>query len=325
MIRARVAVATAVSGLRERGLGGRSAWLGGGPEVTGGGTTCCRGLLQGFDRSEMTVVAASHIVYAVLALLADQMADSGSLDSVDHATSALPSARGGREVVRTVLARRSVSPYIAAAIQRSAFLGDKAANIEQLVGVCEESFDERSKLVALPEMGTTGYTWERRSEIMAFAETVPESTTDCFSKLASSRGAWIRVGLRLGAAPVNDPYPRVGRGFRPMPCPSQLEQLLACICQRVSHPHVAVIRERAGHWCIRTGPLRDLRGEGVVRPLRALVTYLDLLSVEAEHHRQIGRDRLLLHRRRSELYINVVKTMPKCHMSVFVDGMTLCT
>ncbi|MDR1536246.1 MAG: amidohydrolase [Planctomycetota bacterium] len=85
--------------------------------------------------------------------------------------------------------------YKAAAINCDPRLGDKAGNVSRQLVLVEEAAGKGAKLIAVPEMATTGYCWHDRREVAPFVETIPGPTTDRFLALAEKYGCWIVLGL----------------------------------------------------------------------------------------------------------------------------------
>ena len=63
--------------------------------------------------------------------------------------------------------------YRVAAIQYEPTLGEKEKNVIDLLQLVEEAAQHNARLIVLPEMATTGYCWESRSEIAPFVESIP--------------------------------------------------------------------------------------------------------------------------------------------------------
>ena len=85
--------------------------------------------------------------------------------------------------------------YMVAAITCDPKLGQKEANIAEQCSLVEEAAQKGAKLIALPEMSTTGYCWYDRQEIAPFVEPVPGPTTDTFGAIARKYNCWIVVGM----------------------------------------------------------------------------------------------------------------------------------
>src|SRR6516225_1531292 len=85
--------------------------------------------------------------------------------------------------------------YRVAAIQYEPTLGEKEKNVADLLQLVEEAAKHNARLIVLPEMATTGYCWESRSEIAPFVEPIPGPTTDHFQQLAVQYDCYITVGL----------------------------------------------------------------------------------------------------------------------------------
>ena len=71
----------------------------------------------------------------------------------------------------------------------------KEKNVNDLLEMTEEAAKNDAKLIALPEMGTTGYCWYRREEIRNEVEPIPGPTTEKFSKIAKEYDCYIVVGM----------------------------------------------------------------------------------------------------------------------------------
>jgi predicted amidohydrolase len=89
----------------------------------------------------------------------------------------------------------SDTTYQAAAIQYEPILGEKEKNIGDLLRLVEEAAQHGARLIVLPEMATTGYCWESRSEIAPHVEPIPGPTTERFQRLAASYNCYIAVGM----------------------------------------------------------------------------------------------------------------------------------
>lgn len=95
--------------------------------------------------------------------------------------------------------------YRVAAIQYEPTLGEKEKNIADLLRLVEEAAQHNARLIVLPEMATTGYCWESRSEIAAYVEPVPGPTTDRFQQLATQYDCHIALSL-AEVDPATDVY-----------------------------------------------------------------------------------------------------------------------
>jgi predicted amidohydrolase len=85
--------------------------------------------------------------------------------------------------------------YRAAAIQYEPTLGEKEKNVTDLLHLVEEAAQHNARLIVLPEMATTGYCWESRTEIAPYVEPIPGPTTDRFQQLAAQYDCFIAIGL----------------------------------------------------------------------------------------------------------------------------------
>ncbi len=85
--------------------------------------------------------------------------------------------------------------YRVAAIQYEPTLGEKEKNVTDLLRLVEEAAQHNARLIVLPEMATTGYCWESRSEIAPYVEPIPGPTTDRFQQLATQYDCYIATGL----------------------------------------------------------------------------------------------------------------------------------
>ncbi len=95
--------------------------------------------------------------------------------------------------------------YRVAAIQYEPVLGEKEKNVDDLLRLVEEAAQHDARLIVLPEMATTGYCWESRSEIAPYVEPIPGSTTDRFQRLATTYNCFIAIGL-AEIDPATDVY-----------------------------------------------------------------------------------------------------------------------
>mgnify|MGYP004468307967 FL=1 len=85
--------------------------------------------------------------------------------------------------------------YLGAAITCDPQLGKKERNIAEQYALVEEAAKKGAKLIALPEMSTTGYCWYDRGEIAPLVEPIPGPTTDKFGEIAKEYDCWIVVGM----------------------------------------------------------------------------------------------------------------------------------
>src|SRR5437868_5738381 len=89
----------------------------------------------------------------------------------------------------------SFNRYRVAAIQYESTLGEKEKNVTDLLRLVEEAAQHEARLIVVPEMATTGYSWESRAEIAPHVEPIPGPTTDRFQQLAASYGCLIAISL----------------------------------------------------------------------------------------------------------------------------------
>src|SRR2546423_15368273 len=89
----------------------------------------------------------------------------------------------------------SFNRYRVAAIQYESTLGEKEKNVTVLLRLVEEAAQHEARLIVVPEMATTGYSWESRAEIAPHVEPIPGLTTDRFQQLAASYGCLIAISL----------------------------------------------------------------------------------------------------------------------------------
>lgn len=85
--------------------------------------------------------------------------------------------------------------YKTASINCDPVLFKKEENIAHQLKLVEEAAKNGAKLIALPEMATTGYCWYNRAEVAPYAETIPGETTDRFAELAKKYDCYIVVGM----------------------------------------------------------------------------------------------------------------------------------
>ncbi len=89
----------------------------------------------------------------------------------------------------------SSASYKVAAIQYEPFQGEKEKNVHALLRLVDEAARQGARLIVLPEMATTGYCWESRTEIAPYVEPVPGPTTGRFHQLAARYDCYIAIGL----------------------------------------------------------------------------------------------------------------------------------
>ncbi|MDR2077313.1 MAG: hypothetical protein LBP61_10370 [Desulfovibrio sp.] len=85
--------------------------------------------------------------------------------------------------------------YKVAAVNYGAVMYEKERNIAEQYAMVEEAAKAGAKLIALPEMATTGYCWYNRAEVKPFVEPVPGPTTEKFGALSRRYNCWIVVGM----------------------------------------------------------------------------------------------------------------------------------
>jgi predicted amidohydrolase len=95
--------------------------------------------------------------------------------------------------------------YLVAAIQYEPTLGEKEKNVADLLHLVEEAAQHKARLIVLPEMATTGYCWESRTEIAPYVEPIPGPTTDRFQQLAAQYDCYIATSL-AEVDPATDVY-----------------------------------------------------------------------------------------------------------------------
>ena len=95
--------------------------------------------------------------------------------------------------------------YRVAAIQYEPTLGEKEKNVTGLLQLVEQAAKHDARLIVLPEMATTGYCWESRTEIAPYVEPIPGPTTDRFQQLAAQYDCYITISL-AEVDPTTDVY-----------------------------------------------------------------------------------------------------------------------
>ena len=85
--------------------------------------------------------------------------------------------------------------YKTASINCDPVIFRKEENITHQLALVEEAARNGAKLIALPEMATTGYCWYDRSEVAPYVEPVPGPTTDRFGEITKKYGCYIVVGM----------------------------------------------------------------------------------------------------------------------------------
>lgn len=85
--------------------------------------------------------------------------------------------------------------YKTAAINIEPILFHKEENIRKEIALVTEAAENGAKLIALPEMATTGYCFYSREEIAPFVEPIPGQTTSRFEKIAIKYNCYIAFGM----------------------------------------------------------------------------------------------------------------------------------
>ena len=73
--------------------------------------------------------------------------------------------------------------YKVAALTVDVKLGEVERNVSEQLALVEEAAKNGAKLIATPEMSTTGYCWYNRAEVKPYVETIPGPTTDRFQAI----------------------------------------------------------------------------------------------------------------------------------------------
>ncbi|WP_418749809.1 nitrilase-related carbon-nitrogen hydrolase [Frisingicoccus sp.] len=85
--------------------------------------------------------------------------------------------------------------YKVAALTVDVKLGEVERNVSEQLALVEEAAKNGAKLIATPEMSTTGYCWYNRAEVKPYVETIPGPTTDRFQAIAEKYDCYIIVGM----------------------------------------------------------------------------------------------------------------------------------
>ncbi|MCD7731253.1 MAG: hypothetical protein LUI05_07150 [Oscillospiraceae bacterium] len=85
--------------------------------------------------------------------------------------------------------------YKTASINCDPILFKKDENIAHELALVEEAAKDGAKLIALPEMATTGYCFYSRDEAAPYVETIPGKTTELFTELAAKYDCFIVTGI----------------------------------------------------------------------------------------------------------------------------------
>jgi len=88
-----------------------------------------------------------------------------------------------------------IAPFRAAAVQFEPRQFAKAANVASFAALVEQAAGEGAKLITTPEMGTTGYCWFDRDEVVGQVEAIPGATTEAFAEIAARRDCYIVIGM----------------------------------------------------------------------------------------------------------------------------------
>jgi len=88
-----------------------------------------------------------------------------------------------------------IAPFRAAAVQFEPRQFAKAANVASFAALVEQAAGEGAKLITTPEMGTTGYCWFDRDEVVGQVEAIPGATTEVFAEIAARRDCHTVIGM----------------------------------------------------------------------------------------------------------------------------------
>ncbi|MDO4505414.1 MAG: nitrilase-related carbon-nitrogen hydrolase [Spirochaetales bacterium] len=91
--------------------------------------------------------------------------------------------------------KEALTEYKVAAINCEPKMFEKESNLTKQYALVEEAAKNGAKLIALPEMATTGYCWYDREEVEPYVEPIPGPTTDLFGNIAKKYDCYIVVGM----------------------------------------------------------------------------------------------------------------------------------
>ena len=86
--------------------------------------------------------------------------------------------------------------YKVAALTVDPKLGEVERNVSEQLALVEEAAKNGARLIATPEMSTTGYCWYNREEVAPYVEPIPGKTTDRFQAIAAKYDCYIVVEHR---------------------------------------------------------------------------------------------------------------------------------
>ncbi|RIW38806.1 nitrilase [Bacillus salacetis] len=86
-------------------------------------------------------------------------------------------------------------PFKVASVQFNPILNERDKNVEELLKIVEEAFQNGARLVVAPEMATTGYYYADRAGIEPFVDSIPGKTTKAFEKLTKKYDSYIAFGM----------------------------------------------------------------------------------------------------------------------------------
>ncbi|EED97211.1 MAG: hydratase [Cupriavidus sp.] len=83
-----------------------------------------------------------------------------------------------------------------ACLQFSPLFGDVAGNLQRSIAMIEKAADAGARIVVLPELANTGYTFKSRAEAFELAEPVPDGrSTQAWAEVAACRNLIIVAGI----------------------------------------------------------------------------------------------------------------------------------
>jgi predicted amidohydrolase len=104
----------------------------------------------------------------------------------------------GRSVAASAAAEPAAEPAASVKVATIEFApeeGKVAANVARMVTLATEAGENGAKMIVLPEMATSGYSFFSRAEIATVAETVPGASTAAIGAVAKKFGAYIAFGM----------------------------------------------------------------------------------------------------------------------------------
>ena len=143
------------------------------------------------ERSRRTMTAAGTLT--VLLLVAAGSVNPAS--AAPRATVAQTSTSRVESMTVHAVRQKAAGHVKVATVHFAPVEGDVARNRAKLVSLATQAAQNGAKIIVLPEMATSGYSFFSRREIAAVAEKIPGPSSDALARVANRYDAYIAFGM----------------------------------------------------------------------------------------------------------------------------------